>query len=373
MMPRGRSRGRGRPVPEPEPVGRPNTRRGRKRAADELEEAVDDRLLQTDAGRSNTVDFELLLREAQLIPNCNAGNTNVSNYNSNTGWGEPVQAVERGNLSNLEHENRQAVNEVTTHVPHVLCSPVLPSASFQSTSNICNDVSVPRLRVANDDIAAHLPASLKTQICKGAYVNLALMLKGAIELTEYCSGTVFKLSSDGHMETSQKECKDKINDIEKWTNAFLIYSSVYLSTHADKVYELLHYMYNIREVALKQGSLQWREYDEQFRLRQAVSPIPWSQINNELWWRCMQLRPVMRSANNPYRYSCNDFNSGRCTWSNCRFAHTCSKCQGQHPATRCFRQAGSPTRNTGQATYPVNISFRGRPFQRRGSFRPPRR
>ena len=60
--------------------------------------------------------------------------------------------------------------------------------------------------------------------------------------------------------------------IEKWTDAFLIFSSIYLKAHPDKASELLHYAYTIRECAVHKGGTAWRTYDEQVRLRQAQTP-----------------------------------------------------------------------------------------------------
>jgi hypothetical protein len=74
----------------------------------------------------------------------------------------------------------------------------------------------------------------------------------------------------GKLKHVEEIAKKKNFDIEKWTNAFLIYASVYLSNHVDKSYEFLHYMYNIREAAARLGSYCWREYDEKFRLRQPL-------------------------------------------------------------------------------------------------------
>jgi hypothetical protein len=164
---------------------------------------------------------------------------------------------------------------------------------------------------------------------------LSLLLKGAVELYDFCNESILKLNADGQIETGNKECKEKIMPIEKWTNAFIIYISIYLQNHPDKVHEMLHYLLNIRECALRQGDTAWRTYDEQFRLRQVLSPQSWSQINNDLWWRCMQVRDAQTPMSNTRRYTCNDYNKGSCTWQNCRFSHNCSKCNGVHPEIQC--------------------------------------
>ena len=38
--------------------------------------------------------------------------------------------------------------------------------------------------------------------------------------------------------------------------------------------------------------------------------------------------------------TCNHFNKGRCTYKNCKFEHSCSKCGGYHPQINCRRYGG---------------------------------
>ena len=347
-------RGRGRPVRASRPVNtanQPNNvqTRGRKRQAEEDGDSLaEDTSLQSNAGSSNFIDFEQIMRASQLLPN-----SNVS-INNNSGSNDLSMGCGSGSVNNNSS-------------PLVTRGNPPQRDFFQSNAMRDNSACVPMpvTRLADDDIAAHLPSSIKQQICRGEYVNLALMLKGTVELSQYCDGSIFKLSLNGEIEACRRDCKEKIFDIEKWTNAFLIYASVYLSNHADKSYELIHYMYNIREAAARQGSYCWREYDEQFRLRQAITPAPWSKINNDLWWRCMQLKPVNKNPSNVRRYTCNPFNSGSCTWPDCKFSHTCSKCHGPHPEIKCTWSG--PQSNTQSSNTQSN--FNNKSFRRpKGSF-----
>ena len=318
--------------------------RGNKRGADVLEDCVDPRVNQSDAGKSPIIDFEHIIQASNILP---------ENSNSNS------QIVGCGGVT----------------LPNSTISSHLDNRSNNPTS-VLNDLPVMAgIRLADDDLSAHVPATLKQKICKGEYINLALLLKGSVELSEFCKGSVFRLSSDGHLESAQRECKDQISSIEKWTNAFIIYASIYLSTHADKVYEILHYMFNIRDCAVRQGGLAWQAYDEQFRLRQAITPSPWCKINNDLWWRCVQVKPSLRTTINSYRYTCNDFNAGSCTWPNCKFSHTCATCSAPHSAINCYK--GLQSKPVDQPATSADSSFRtkgGQPFVRgrarsRGQFR----
>ena len=87
------------------------------------------------------------------------------------------------------------------------------------------------MHLASDDLAAHISQSLRQQIGRGEYVNLTLLLKGSVELADFCSGIFLRLSADGHIESRPKECKDKIKSIDNWTDDFLIYASIYLRTY----------------------------------------------------------------------------------------------------------------------------------------------
>lgn len=346
---RNRGQAQRQPHEQDEALQHPRDQRGEERVADDGREQpidvldgdmVDERVQQSDAGRSNILDFEQIIRESQIIP----ANNQTNACNSIEGCGDKNNNV--GLIESNLGLNRFDMCQSNAH-------------AF-NTSDIIPPNHLPSVRLASDDLGAHVPATLKQKICRGEFINLALMLKGAGELAEFCRGSVFKLGDDGHIVSTQKACKDQINCIEKWTNAFLIYASIFLSTHPDKVYDLLHYMYNIRDCAARLGGLAWRSYDEQFRIRQAISPSPWCNINTDLWWRCVLVRPVLRNQSNPYRYTCDDFNAGKCTWPNCRFSHRCAKCSGPHPELNCQNSQSQPSATSTQTPSPGRTNFRGR-------------
>lgn len=225
------------------------------------------------------------------------------------------------------------------------------------------------VRLSDDDLAAHVPQPLREQIQNGSFINLALLLKGSIELQDYASSNILRLNDAGQIESKPRECREKISNIEKWTDAFIIFSGVYLARFPSKANELLHYMFNIRESS-KKGGFAWRAYDEQFRLRQAINPSSWAHINTDLWWRCTQnSEPVSHTGQIPStrKFTCHEYNSGNCRWPNCRFSHTCSSCGGQHPAASCgggsnqIAVTRSPAANRGRQ---IVFRGRGRPFFR---------
>lgn len=282
--------------------------------------------------KSSCIDFETLIRESGIIP-AGCG-------------GQPPSTL----------TNISCVNDLNEPV-----SPGLPTCSYSSEdARVFTSVqnTHEQIRLSVDDVAAHVPDHLRQQIRKGEYVNFALLLKGAVELADFCSGASLRLTQDGRLETGPKECKDKITSIEKWTDAFIIFMSIYITCHQERTHELLRYMWNIRECAARQSGFAWRTYDEQFRLRQASALAPWGQINNDLWWRCMLVRDNsgMTQKQSKLKPTCHFFNAGSCTWKNCKFNHLCNRCGENHPAVRCTHPR--PAQYNNQSNPAIQPSFR---------------
>jgi hypothetical protein len=302
-------------------------------AADEFSD--DSRLRQPGPGnfeRVQEIDFDAILRASNIIP-----------CNDNMGCGGRIDQAPRNEVLRQYRPGNRDSEPMRLSIPPVVAAPapqLQSNGDFRHTRASFPSSHTELTRLAHDDIAAHVPTTLKQQIARGGYVQIALLLKGAVDLADYGNGSELRLSNNGVIEARPRECKDKVNHIERWTDAFLIFASVYLASHPGKTYELLHYMWTIRECAARQGGFAWREYDEQFRLRQAISPSSWAYINNDLWWRCVQVRGVGPSTdmlNKTTIRSCNAFNEGRCMWLNCKFSHVCSECGQQHAAINCTR------------------------------------
>lgn len=136
--------------------------------------------------------------------------------------------------------------------------PLPDTISTETEANVHDVISVPSqnlqfeeptLRCGSDDMSVHVPLQICQKIWQNQYINIALLLKGNVELHELCTGGVVHISDKGLIETRPKITKEKVSDIEKWTDAFLIFSSIYLKQHPSKAQELLQYMSIIREAA----------------------------------------------------------------------------------------------------------------------------
>jgi len=312
--------------------------RGRKRRAQETLPPIDN---SAESGNNRTViDFEHIIAQSGILQDINTAGCGSVGHT----------------LPSFVHPEHPSTTQS-----------VIPNTTFMQqppidNPAIANTAALQQVRLSNDDLAIHVPNQIKQQIIRGEYINLAILLKGAIEMNALCSGGYLTLNSEGRLETKQFECKDKIMSIEKWTDAFLIYSSIYLKAHPDKTPELLHYAYTIRECAVRQGGTAWKTYDEQFRLRQAQTPASWGCINNDLWWRCISLREnAAHTSNTNSSYTCNDFNKGGCSRPNCKFAHHCSSCGASHAQMNCQNHSQAQTSSSQRQAY-NSFRSRGRGF-----------
>lgn len=84
----------------------------------------------------------------------------------------------------------------------------------------------------------------------------------------------------GRVQAKQTE----LYTIEAWTDAFLVYASIYQEKHPSQGREIMKYMSVIRRIASRSSGLGWKSYDEQFRGKRAKSMIPWHHVNWLLMW-----------------------------------------------------------------------------------------
>ena len=136
--------------------------------------------------------------------------------------------------------------------------PATQTSSTDSTSSSGN-LTAPKIGPSNDILAQanqpqmvnshrtplsrHVDNSIKHKIVNGEYVNLASLLvrhPGNDQVT-----SVLSLDQNGQI-ISQPKQPNKISTIERWTDAFLIFTSIYAAAHPSRTQELLKYMHDVR-------------------------------------------------------------------------------------------------------------------------------
>lgn len=227
----------------------------------------------------------------------------------------------------------------------------------------------------NDELGVHVTQQVREKIVNGEYIDLGILLEKSS--TDRANPLV--VDSSGQLLLKPKPGKT-ITDINMWLDAFLVYTSIYVSAHPESIQGLLKYIHSIQLGAGRCQGLGWRDYDQQFRLKKARYPASsWGCIDPELWLLYMQYPtstpnslyntghqkqgPVtVRAIGKCYEYN----NRGRCTHPYCPYAHRCIKCGAPHPAVNCksgkanFRAYERPYNSNGRTGKPVtNNRFMG--------------
>lgn len=133
--------------------------------------------------------------------------------------------------------------------------------------------------------------------------------------------------------------------VSQWTDAFLVFTSVYIEKFPHQAPHLLKYAHMIREIQRLHGDNAFRSYDEQFRkLKESVN-VPWQNPIQELRLRAATLPKTYNkpSQNQSFRGKfCFQYNKGdQCTRNPCSFRHSCMQCKGNHPKSKCTESSKS--------------------------------
>lgn len=237
------------------------------------------------------------------------------------------------------------------------CSLSLLNQSSQNSQSIST---------ASDNLSMHVSASNKEKICKGEYIDLALLLQNNY-IQQKPNQTISLIS--GELVIQQKQ-QQKITNIEQWTDAFIVYTSIFCHTHPSNFQQMLKYLNNIRTAAKRCGNnLGWKNYDETFRLKKAQDPsYDWGTIDTELWLMFVnQTGATSLSTSSTFMHKCYAYNyNGYCTRPQCTYSHSCIRCFAAHPLIKCYKanfnrnpnvgqNFSFPTRFTDRSRYPTNV------------------
>ncbi len=200
------------------------------------------------------------------------------------------------------------------------------------------------------DIDNHVPNNIKSKIAKSEYIDLAFLLEGSIDITRpniYSLNLNIGEADTGNITLKSPGPKRRIDNIQNWTDAFIVFTYIYLQTHPEKQRELLVYMRTIRRAATFGAG--FKLYDLQFRLQQQNSPArSWASLDSELW--IVYVLGSKSTTPTPFRPTpggsqpsgatrpsipsgvCFNFNKSQgCPLpkDKCRYKHECGKCAGK--------------------------------------------
>ena len=119
----------------------------------------------------------------------------------------------------LKQGSNQGMTQIVDFQTIIEKSLELPKGTRQKTSpiqigDIPSDVPA-MIRCGGDKLGLHISEHIKANISQ----NLAVLLKGSVEPTETSNG-ILGIDEDGNIVTKPKATAEKIQHIEKWTDAF---------------------------------------------------------------------------------------------------------------------------------------------------------
>lgn len=245
---------------------------------------------------------------------------------------EPGPSRSRECAIAIESEDVATVNQSLPPTP-------VPALAIQSGTSI--GVESQYVDSIHTLLSSNVSNSLKSKIISSSYIDISLLLDNT-SLTESSEKRIF-FNDKGELVTREVVRPSiKIQSISRWTDAFLVYASIYASAHPESFQGLLKYLHDIRLGASRcgEGDLGWKKYDEQFRLRRSIDPTKqWSKVDYELWLMFMTSSPqskVTLSPNSPAFNKCYNFNfKGICDRPSCQYMHKCIRCSGAHPQYQC--------------------------------------
>jgi len=204
-------------------------------------------------------------------------------------------------------------------------------------------------------VGLYVPQNLRQKIVNGECVELGQLLAPNISSQQYLSVV------RGRVVLQSQTNSVKITTIDQWSDAFLIFMSIYLSVHSDALQGILKYFRDIRLGARRCSGKGWLVYDELFRKNVETDPTTdWGVIDPELWMlHVNNTNPAPHDTNSSASrfLKCYDFNNiGRCGRVSCDYLHKCLSCNGDHPASRCtfmnFRFGAGQQRPRGRYQHP---------------------
>lgn len=228
-------------------------------------------------------------------------------------------------------------------------SDLLPCSYFlNDETNLSSNMQV---HSVSHDLGFNVSNKTKLKIANGEYVDLASLLSKPSDPESQSK----QLSiSDDKIIVGPKSSESKINDIQQWTDAFLVFASIYTAAHPSSVSGILKYLHTVRLGASRSGGTGWKNYDIQFRLKKETNPsMSWAIVDQELWLLYMYSSNLSISRS---KYStsltpnssmkCYDFNyKTLCSRIQCPYSHLCLKCSKPHPFVRC-RISSNTSSNT---------------------------
>ena len=201
-------------------------------------------------------------------------------------------------------------------------------------------------------ISSHVPLSIKIKVWSYAYMDLGTLLESTTNPDEEEEFDLIPDRNTNKIAIRLTTKHHNINTFSPWNKAFRVLTELLAIKWPNLCLPLVQYSHLINEQAGKFPFSQVYAYDKHFRHQVAADLLtPWNQIDKQLWSRELHgQHPTWDKVSSQQQDNfcvCFDYNKGKCTRTQCRFPHKCSKCaRPGHPATNCRRRPTPATNMT---------------------------
>ena len=238
-----------------------------------------------------------------------------------------------------------------------------------SIAETIQDVVDPATANTGDCLEPFLPAGttleskIKRRIVSGEYVDLSTLQHKNEPTQQFFNGQL-------NISALHSKPRQPATFVE-WMRLFLVYASIYGSSHPDQAVPMMSYILRIHGLyARTPVTYAWRAYDEEFRRIRAHCPtLAWHYIHqnilsvveenlnvqnmtykrkNNTAGKGEGSKPGGKGTKQGCCYAYNDI-SKICSRPKCSFLHRCQACLGAHPVYQCS-SAGSKQDNRPKGT-----------------------
>ena len=255
-------------------------------------------------------------------------NTSCSQAFQPTSSGIPSQPIQQNQPPSVPSSSLVSQNQNNTSGLGSLIDQIF--LGEPTTSNVdCN----PELLDEGIPLGASVSQKIKTKIWTNEFIDLRAVLNFKEDpLSVTISSGVINLNHDAKF-------KNPIS-IDLWTDAFLVFTAIYLEKYPNDAPHLLKYCHTVRELQRLHGDVAFRSYDERFRKLRETRNVPWQKPIAELLLKAATTPKYLSSKpqNQPFRANkfCFQYNKGeRCQRNPCRYKHICAQCGANHPKSKC--------------------------------------
>ena len=110
-------------------------------------------------------------------------------------------------------------------------------ANFSMTNN---STSMP-IDSISSDISIGVPDNIKEKIVKSEYIDIGSLLPNNIHIENSQKLTIYQ----GELVLQKTQNKVKIDNIDQWTSAFIVFISILCKVYVSRFQELLNYLHTV--------------------------------------------------------------------------------------------------------------------------------